>query len=401
MPPPSRERRVRGAVATLLGLLTALYLPASQPAAPARTVERIHATYKAASGSGDDGTLAMETVVLTEENPTMLIRADKAEASGLSGGSFANGRWVLTGKVHIEYEQAVMDANSATVVFVDNLIRSIEVRGVPAKFSHAGKVAGQPYLGSAQVIAFDGPKRTVRFTGHSWYSTGALEGNSDKPLLYELDTGSFRSEKAAGTAAQVLTIRAGERQFHATYEGMAGNGNDGTLVLENMTLTEENPDMQMSADRAEASGLAGGSFSSSRWILSGRMHIDYQKAAMDADNASVVFADGLIRSIDVHGAPARFSHPGKVVGQPYLGTAQAIAFDGMKRQVRFTGHSWFSYRACEGTSEKPLVYDLESGSFRNEKADSAPPISASCRREKPAGQQRIPTPRAPGRSTAR
>src|SRR5690349_13584665 len=63
------------------------------------------------------GTLETCDITLTQ-GPGTLITAKRATAKGLSENN--NGEWSLTGSVHIEFNNAVLDADSATVVFADD-----------------------------------------------------------------------------------------------------------------------------------------------------------------------------------------------------------------------------------------------------------------------------------------
>jgi putative transposon-encoded protein len=387
------DRCGRGAVSGLLALVVLLHL---QPgyATAAQAGGEIQVGFSKLARNGNDGTLLVDDAVLTRKSPGMLIKATRAQASGLVDFDYDNSHWVLSGKVHIEYEEFVMDAGSATVVFVDGLIRSIDVHGTPAKFSHAGKAAGQPYKGSSPSIAFEAVKRQVRFTGRSWYASGPFEGNSDKPVIYELGSSSFWSENDGNTsAAMTMTIQVGGREMQADYQNLSGNGADGTLVLDDVVLTAKTHGMLIKATRAEASGLASSGVSNGQWILSRKVHIEYEKVVLDADTATVGFVDDVIRRIEVHGTPARFSHP---LGN-YEGSGETIVFDGVTRRVRFQDKLRYRFGVNEGSSDLPLVYDLDNRVLSSEDdGNPASRIRATIQPEK----KLIPTPRTPGRSTA-
>jgi lipopolysaccharide export system protein LptA len=388
------DRCGRGTVTGLLSLVALLHLQPGYSAAAQSGEGEIQVASRKTAGNGNDGTLMLDDVVLTRKNPGMLIKATRAEASGLVGGSYANSHWVLSGKVHVEYEKFVMDAESATVVFANGLVRSIDVHGTPAQFSHAGKVAGRPYRGSSPVIAFEAVKRQVRFTGRSWYSSGPFTGNSDKPVIYELDSGSFWSENVGNPGATMtMTIQVGEREIQADYQHLAGNGNDGTLTLDDVVLTARNPGMLIKATRAEASGLASGGVSNGQWILNRKVHIEYEKVVLDAETATVGFVDDMIRRIEVHGMPARFSHP---LGN-YEGSGETIVFDGEKRRVLFKDKLRYRFGVNEGSSDLPLLYDLDNRVLSS--VDDGNPgsrIRATIQPER----KLVPTPSRPGRSTA-
>lgn len=201
--------RLRRAAPALLCVTALLCLPRGH-AAPTLANE-LKVNFDSMLAVRDDGTMLLDKVLITQTQGT-LIRASKAEGSELSGG-YSNSHWVLTGEVHIEYDDGVLDADAATVVFANQLIQSIEVHGAPAKFSHPGKIAGQPFTGSAEAIAFDGVKRHVRLTGHSWFSYGPNEGNSEQPLVYEIDTAVLRSEKGSNPDASInMTIQREDRR---------------------------------------------------------------------------------------------------------------------------------------------------------------------------------------------
>ncbi len=119
----------------------------------------------------NEGTIQFDQFVLRQA-PATLIRAGKASGSGVTAGNNDNSNWTLAGQVHVEYQQTVLDADSARVAFAARLIKSVDVRGAPAHFSHPTKTAGQSFQGRADLIAFDNDKRQVRFNDHVWYSLG-------------------------------------------------------------------------------------------------------------------------------------------------------------------------------------------------------------------------------------
>jgi lipopolysaccharide transport protein LptA len=391
MPRLLPDRLWRRGAAAFICLVALLCLPPGH-AAPA-PADPVQVKWKNLVALHDDDTTSLDGVVITQVQGT-LIRARKAEGSRVSN-KFADSHWALTGQVHIEYDGFVLDADAATVIFANSLIQSIQVQGAPAKFSRPGKIAGRSYQGTAQAIGFDGAKRQVRFTGRAWFSYGPSEGTSDKPLVYDLNTAILSSEKGGSTDAPVNMTIQGKLKVQS--DSLRAVRDDGTVQLDGVVITQA-PGTLIRAGRAEGSELSNGS-GNSLWKLTAPVHVEHKNFVLDAEDATVAFASELVRTIDVHGSPATFSHPGKVAGRPYLGNAQAIGFDATKQQVRFTGRSWFSYASCEGTSEKPMIYNLGSGAYHNEKTDDAPPIRATCRREKRADRGPAATPRAPG-STA-
>jgi lipopolysaccharide export system protein LptA len=391
------ERCHRGALLMVAGVLL-LLAPAHAARAPlaAITVE--------SKGSSEfnfnSGTMQLRQFVLRQP-PDTLIRADTANGTGVVEGSYDSTSWVLTGKVHIEHQGTVLDANSAKVVFNDRLVRSIEVRDTPASFSHPTKVAGERYRGSAEAISFDGASRRVRFNGRPKFSFGSNEGDSDKPLLYDLDKGVLSSEGNRDAAARVrLTIRPGETpSIMVEGANTSWNFNEGTIQFDQFVLRQA-PATLIRADKASGSGVTAGNNDNSRWLLTDQVHVEYQEAVLDADSATVAFAARVMRSVDVRGAPALFSHPSKVAGQSFRGRADQIAFDNEKHEVRFNDHVWYSRDGgAEGVSNKPVIYDLENRKLRSEKAGTAGPgVSLKF---PGVNKERVTIPRTPDRGTAR
>ncbi|MEJ0098602.1 MAG: LptA/OstA family protein [Pseudomonadota bacterium] len=170
------------------------------------------------------------------------------------------------------------------------------------------------------------------------------------------------------------------------------NVNAGTTTWDDFKLRQA-PDTVINSSKAEGTGLATGG-NNGRWNLTGKVHIEYQTTILDADTAVVVFADGQIQSIEVHGKPASFSRPGKSEGARNQGTAEMIAYDGGARRLRFTGHTWYSFGPFEGTADKPMVYNLDTSEFFSENTDDSR-VHMTVSPDK-----RVPTPRTPDRKTA-
>ena len=357
--PRSFPDRLRHCACALFCLMALLCMPQGHAAAPAPG-DPVQVKWVKLRAERDDGAMSLDGIVITQMRGT-LIRARKAEGAGLSN-NFDNGRWALTGQVHIEYEDFVLDADAATVVFANRFIQSIQVQGEPARFSRSGKVANRPYKGTAQAISFNGTKRQVRFTGHSWFSYGPDEGNSDKPLLYDLDSASVSSEDDGSGSLINMTIQG---RLQVKCSDMRAVRGDGTMLLEDLVMTHAGG-TRVTAGRAEGSELSEGPANSS-WKFTDGVRVEHDRFVMDAGTANVVFASQLVNWIDVRGEPARFSHPGNVAGWPYSGTAEEITFDGQKRQVRFPGHSRFTYGPHHGDSSQPLVYGLDTGLLEGEK----------------------------------
>lgn len=385
MTPLIRDHRWRAALALVSMAILSPGMTATAPTGQIRV-----SSEKSTGNVNDDTQLFVKIAI--RKAPGTLISADRAQGTGITR-NYDNSHWVLSGKVHIEHDNAVLDADTATVVFANGLIQSIEVQGAPAKFSHPGSSEGQLFNGTADTIAFDGARREVRFAGRPWFSrAGVGEGNSGRQLVYNIDSRALQSATGSDPVAPISVVFSGDNPIQGRFDGSfsLGTGDD-TVSGEQVTITRGEGTL-VTADRAQ--GSWSGTVANSRWVVSGKVHIEHDRATVDADSATIVFVDQLIRSIEVQGAPAKFFHPGKAAGRPFNGSAQAISFDGSRRQVRFTGHILFSYGPGTGNSEKPLIYDLDIGSLHNERNQDLPPIGITIPKD------RVPTPRTPDRSSA-
>jgi len=339
------------------------------------------------------GTQLLEQDVELRQAPDTLIRADKAEGSNLQEGNKDNGHWKLSGSVHIEFNGAVLDADRAMVVFADGRIHTIEVQGKPAVFSHSTGTNGQRNQGRANTITYDGTGREVRFSGHTQYLFGPYEGISDKPLLYKLDSTEILSEKGPNDDSRVVFTF---RNMQASARFWRANINGGTQLLEQDVELREAPGTVIRADKAEGSNLING-YADGHWTLTRKVQIEHDNAVLNADTATVAFAAGVARSIQVHGSPARFSYPTKSAGRRFQGRADTIAFDGDKRQLRVSGHpSKYIFGVDEFSSDQPVLYELDSGVLSTE--DSGDPKSRV--RGTMSTERRVPTPRTPERGAS-
>ncbi len=201
---PERRRALLAALA----LAAATLLPAQANVAVSQA--EINIEGRNAEGNLSAGKLSLRDVRLTQGAGT-LIKASESTVTGV-GESYQNSRWEFRGAVHIEFEGAVLDADTAVAIFADSRIQSISVRGAPANFSHLAKgSSNQRNLGRANNIDFDAASQNVRFTGKAWYSDGRNEATTEK-LTYNLDDRAW-SSSGEGGADEIfrMTIRPDKR----------------------------------------------------------------------------------------------------------------------------------------------------------------------------------------------
>lgn len=139
------------------------------------------------------GTLRTRDVTITQ-GPALTIHAAKASGRGLKGG-YRDSTWDLSDGVHIELDNAVLDADTATVVFANERVVTIRVQGRPARFSHQQESARRD--GRATNIAYDARSGDLRLSGGTWLSDGRSEYRSSV-LLYNVNTGKITNDAQAG-----------------------------------------------------------------------------------------------------------------------------------------------------------------------------------------------------------
>jgi lipopolysaccharide transport protein LptA len=154
----------------------------------------------------EGNTLKLGNVIIANGLGTMMIRAQEATAHGVEL-SFNDSVWEFRGDVHIEVEDAILDATTATVTFTANRLGSALVVGEPAQFSHQLKGTTQRNQGHAATIEFDARKAQVLMAGGAWYSDGRNEVNTPT-LVYSLADRSLEHTVAEGERVR-MTIRPG------------------------------------------------------------------------------------------------------------------------------------------------------------------------------------------------
>lgn len=202
--------------------------------------------------------------------------------------------------------------------------------------------------------------------------------------------------------------------------GMNFNFSKGTASLEMLELSQGST--LLKASRADASGMVDGKYENSTWILTDSVHMEFDGAILDTRSATVVFADGNLKSVQVQdavrlnfngtlleaqnalvtftdnrvrtvhaeGAPvAQFSHELKD-SRRVTGQAARIDYDAVRNHIRISGKGEFvrgnsKYRTEDG------VYNLTDDSF----------VSASSSSGEFGPDDKVPAPRTPDRGTAR
>jgi lipopolysaccharide export system protein LptA len=144
--------------------------PAQQQAQPAgiRSRSNVQIEYEGIKGTFSGGSLTMRKVSMRQGEGT-LIRAEEGSVTGIEG-DFDNSHLQLSGTVHVEFDGAVLDADTAEVTFAKGRLTTVRVRGVPARFSHQAKNDNIRRQGRAPAINYNSSTGWVQFSGGTSFS---------------------------------------------------------------------------------------------------------------------------------------------------------------------------------------------------------------------------------------
>jgi lipopolysaccharide transport protein LptA len=192
MAPLHPERRWRDLLRALIATAALLWLLPLHAAAISN--EEIQVSGEGLVWNLNAGTRSMNKAVLRQGNT--LVTADRAEGSGLANGQ-RNSTWEFKGKVHIEFDGAVLDAESATVKFADNRLRTVVVGGKPANFSQTLRSTGRRVQGSAAKVEYDASTTDVRFSGATTFMDGTYQFKNPVGFSYNIKDGTGRSPEGS------------------------------------------------------------------------------------------------------------------------------------------------------------------------------------------------------------
>ncbi len=111
----------------------------------------------------------------------MSVEADEASATGLD---FENSEWRFMGAVHIRMPNGLLNSDSATITFRNNLITNAKIAGSPAEFQQE-RVEQQVARGRAGTIEYDVTRGTIELRDKAWLSDGKNE-ITGQTLVYDM-----------------------------------------------------------------------------------------------------------------------------------------------------------------------------------------------------------------------
>jgi len=367
---------------TALSIAVTLSALAAAPTLDRKTPIEIKEGKGCFSANLTAGTLQACDVTLTQ-GPNTRITADHAAAKDLADDN--NGEWELTDKVHIVFDDAVLDADSATVTFANDRLQKIHVKGTPSRFSHQIKDSARRNQGRAATIDYDARTDLLRLSGNTWYSNGSNNVEVETAAYsYNLNDSSISDTdqvKATIDRKTPIEIKEGKGCFGA-------NLTAGTLTACDVTLTQ-GPNTRITAEHAAAKGLADDN--NGEWKLTGKVHVEFDNAILDADSATAIFADDRLQKIHVKGTPSRFSHQLKDSARRNHGRAATIDYDAQTALLRLSGDTWYSNDSNNVEVKTPAyTYNLNDSIV-----SASDQVNVNIQPNK-----RVPPPRTPDRATS-
>jgi lipopolysaccharide export system protein LptA len=140
--------------------------------------------------------------------------------------------------------------------------------------------------------------------------------------------------------------------LHASHNEIDSQNN--RMLYRDITITQGG--LSISADEANATGL---DFKAGEWIFKGSVHIVMPTGKLDADTATISFADSQISRAKATGSPATFESQRPGSDEIAHGRAATIDYDVSGGTVRLLNNAWLSNGGNE-ISGNTLVYEVNS-----------------------------------------
>lgn len=147
--------------------------------------------------------------MITIRQGDLTISANQARSSELD---FGNAEWTFTGNVLITSLDARLQAQTATLRFLDHDLRSARIVGKPAQFEQQRSDLENPVEGRAAVMEYDLGSQLIKLSGSAWLK----EGNNEilgETIAYNIsEQRVLATSDEAGSQRVQITITPDEDQ---------------------------------------------------------------------------------------------------------------------------------------------------------------------------------------------
>lgn len=121
------------------------------------------------------------------------LSADEAHVS-TDARNFESGQWRFSGNIDLQLDTASLAASSATFVFRNQQIQSVELTGEPVAFEDRSSYEDEPVQGTATTIRYDDAAQTFELLGAVSLTVGPYRTTGCDLIYYlgqeEFTTGS-------------------------------------------------------------------------------------------------------------------------------------------------------------------------------------------------------------------
>ncbi len=146
----------------------------------------------------------------------LAVTADEALATGTDFD--ARSEWQFKGHVRLEVDAAVLQADSAQLVFEKDKLATAELAGTPASITDYSKDRKEPVHGTAEKLAYNSAQHTLNLLGDVWFYKGRSEVHGCN-LNYDFNDERFTAGSSdCGVRVRVMPTDAanGAHETHPT-----------------------------------------------------------------------------------------------------------------------------------------------------------------------------------------
>ena len=166
---------------------------------------------------------------------------------------------------------------------------------------------------------------------------------------------AFASLIAGNVAAQPPPIS----KEPIVIDSVVANIDDTTNTAEFTTISVSQGATRITAERAHVADVGS---KNSRWTFTGRVMItSEQRGSLWANQATVVYRDGVLDQIVATGAPVRFEQRRADSARADHGQAEEITYEAKPATVRLRGHPQISAGSGLEMSAPMFVYNVQNG----------------------------------------
>lgn len=169
---------------------------------------------KSLSLDGDSNLVHLVEPKITQGG--LAVTADEALATGTDFDK--RSEWQFKGHVRLEVDSAVLQSDTAKLVFDKDRLATAELEGSPASIADYSKERKEPVHGTAEKLSYNSAQHTVNLLGEVWFYKGRTEVHGCN-LNYDFNEERFTAGSSdCGVRVRVMPTNAasGAQETHPT-----------------------------------------------------------------------------------------------------------------------------------------------------------------------------------------